>query len=323
MIVRIIAIGAALLTAAAPAAAQNWPARAMTMVVPFAAGGASDAIARVLAAGLQNQLGKPVVIENVGGAGGMIGSSRVAKASPDGYEFVLGNVGTHSQNQSVYRRPAYDAATDFAPVGLIVYQAFPLVARHDFPADNLREFIAYARANQTKLQYGSGGVGGSNHLACVLLNAAIGIDVAHIPYRGGGPAMQDLLAGRIDYACPTLPVAIPQINAKAVKALAILSGARSSSLPELPTAREQGLDVDVSTWYALFLPRATPTDIVHKLNRAMVATLATSAVQQRLEDLGSDLVPEEQQTPEYLQKFVAAEIEKWSHAIKASGVQLE
>ena len=320
----IIVIITALLAGISSAAAQNWPTRPMTLVAPFAAGGSSDAIARILAEGLRAELGQAVLVENVGGAGGMIGSSRVAKAAPDGYEFVLGNVGTHAQNQSIYKRPLYNVVTDFAPVGLVVYQGFALITRKDFPADNLQEFITYSKANQAKLQYGSGGVGSSNHLACLLLNSTIGIEVTHVPYRGAGQVMQDLLAGRIDYQCPSLPLAIPQIKAGVVKALAILGKTRSSSLPDLPTAEEQGLaDFDIPTWYALFLPRATPADIVQKLNRAMAATLQNPLVQKRLMELGSDLVPKDHMTPDYLGKFVAAEVEKWQRAIKASGVQLE
>ena len=167
----------------------------MTMVAPFAAGGSTDAIARIVADGLSIQLHQPVIVENVGGAGGMTGTNRVAKAAPDGYQFVLGNVGTHAQNQTLYKAPLYNAATDFAPVVLMMDQSLVLVARKDFPASNLQEFIAYTKANQSKMQYSSSGAGGSNHLACVLLNAAIGINVTHIPYRGAGQAMQDLLAG--------------------------------------------------------------------------------------------------------------------------------
>src|ERR1700704_2442680 len=197
---------------AGPATAEEWPTRPLTMEAPFAAGGSTDAIARLVADGLSSQLQQTVIVENVGGAGGMTGANRVAKAAPDGYQFVLGNVGTHAQNQSLYKKPLYNALTDFAPVALVTDQSLVLVARKDFPADTLPEFIAYAKANQSKLQYGSAGVGGSNHLACVLLNAAIGIQVTHVPYRSGGQAMQDLLAGRVDYQCPSAPTAMPQID---------------------------------------------------------------------------------------------------------------
>jgi tripartite-type tricarboxylate transporter receptor subunit TctC len=319
-----IAVAAAVLAAAPPAAAQAWPSRPMTMVVPFAAGGASDVIARILAQGLRMELGQSVVVENIGGAGGMVGAGRVAKAAPDGYQMVLGNVGTHAQNQSLYKEPLYHALTDFAPVALVTDQSLVLVVRKDFPADNLQTFMAYAKANQASLRFGSAGVGGSNHLACLLLNSAIGIDVTHIPYRSGAQAMQDTLAGRIDYQCPSAPVALPQIEAKAVRALAILSRSRSPSMPDLPSAHEQGLaDFDVPSWYALFLPAGTPADIVRRLNGATVAALNAPSVQQRLKEIGSDLVAPERMSPEYLGKFVAAEIDRWARVIKASGIQLE
>src|SRR6478735_9304810 len=249
--------------------AQDWPNRPLTMVAPFATGGSTDAIARIVAEGLSAQLHQPVIVENVGGAGGMTGTNRVAKAAPDGYQFVLGNVGTHAQNQTLYKAPLYNAATDFAPVVLMMDQSLVLVARNDFPARNLQEFIAYTKANQSKMQYSSSGAGGSNHLACVLLNAAIGINVTHIPYRGAGQAMQDLLAGRVDYQCPSAPTAMPQITGKTVRAIAILTKNRSPSLPDLPSAHEQGLTgFDIPSWYALFLPKGTPDAIVRKLNAA-------------------------------------------------------
>jgi tripartite-type tricarboxylate transporter receptor subunit TctC len=311
IVVPMIAIATALLAAILPAAAQPWPNRPMTMVVPFAAGGASDVIARILAQGLRTELGQSVVVENVSGAGGMVGSSRVAKAAPDGYQMMLGNVGTHAQNQSLYKKLLYHAATDFAPVALVTDQSLVLVVRKDFPADSLQRFIAYTKANQAKLQYGSAGVGGSNHLACLLLNSAIGIEVTHIPYRSGAQAMQDMIGGRVDYQCPSAPVALPQIEAGTVKALAILSKNRSSGMPDLPSAHEQGLtDFDIPTWYAVFLPGGTPAEVVQRLNRATVAALKTPLAQQRLKEIGSDLVTPERMSPEYLGNFVASELEK-------------
>ena len=319
------AIAVATVVAAATAYsawAQDWPSRPMTMVVPFAAGGSSDAIARIVADGLSSQLHHPVIVENIGGAGGMTGTNRVARAAPDGYQFVLGNVGTHAQNQSLYKKPLYNAVTDFAPVALITDQSLVLVARKDFPADNLKEFIAYTKANQAKLRYSSAGVGGSNHLACVLLNSAIGVDVTHIPYRSGAQAMQDLLAGQVDYQCPSLPTAMPQVAGKTVKAIAILSRNRSPSMPDLPSAHEQGLtDFDIPSWYALFLPKGTPDTIVRKLNAATVAAMDTPSMQERLKQVGSGLVAPERRSPEYLGQFVAAEIRKWEAPIKSSGVQ--
>src|SRR5690348_9818204 len=216
-----IVAGAAL----APAQAQdaNWPTRPITLVVPFSAGGSSDAIGRIIADGIGSSLRQTVVVENVPGTGGMLGGARVARAAPDGYQFVIGNVGTFAQSQWLYKKPLYDPVKDFSPVGLLTDEKLVLVARNDFPADNLQQFIAYARQNQAKLQFSSSGVGGSNHLACMLLNAAIGIEVTHVPYRNVVQGLQDVMAGRMDYDCLSLPLALPQIAAKSVKPIAILS----------------------------------------------------------------------------------------------------
>jgi tripartite-type tricarboxylate transporter receptor subunit TctC len=301
---------------------QTWPARPLTMVAPFAAGGTTDAIARIVAEGLNGQLGQPVIVENTGGAGGMTGANRVAKATPDGYQFLLGSVSTHAQSQSLYKKPLYHAVTDFAPVGLLAEQPVVLVARKDLPADNLPEFISYTKANQAKMQFGSPGAGSSNHLACVLLNAAIGIDVTHVPYRGGAQAMQDLIGGRIDYQCPTGAVAIPQVVGRTVKALAILTKHRSPILPDLASAHEQGLaNFDSQNWYAIFLPSGTPAPIIRKLHDAAVTTLETPSIQKRLKEIGAEPASPERRSSEYLAKFVVDEIERWARPIKESGVQ--
>jgi tripartite-type tricarboxylate transporter receptor subunit TctC len=320
---RALAAVATAIVLAQPVSAQDWPNRSLTMVAPFGPGGSTDAIARIVAEGLGAQLHQSVVVENIGGAGGMTGANRVAKAAPDGYTFVLGNVGTHAQNQTLYKAPLYNAVTDFAPVGLIMDQSLILVTRKDLPPNNLQEFIAFARQNQTNLKFGSGGVGGSNHLACVLLNAALGVNVTHVPYRSAGPAMQDMLAGLIDYQCPSAPTVIPQYASNTIKTLAILSKKRSASLPDLPSAHEQGLtDFDIPSWYALFLPKGTPDPIVRKLNAAAVAAMNTPFMKERLKAIGSDLAGPERQSPEYLAQFVADEIKKWAGPIRASGVQL-
>src|SRR5437870_1294947 len=310
-LIRFVVVALAVLNLG-PALSQDWPTRPVTMVVPFAAGGPADTVARILAPGLSELLGQQVIIENVGGSGGMTGSARVAKAAPDGYQFVLGNVGTHAANQTFYKTPLYNAATDFAPVMLIAQTPLVLLARKDLPANNLKEFIAYAKANQASMQYGSGGAGSASHLACVLLNAAIGINVTHVPYRGAAPAMQDLIAGRIDYQCPDTPIAIPQIQSKMVKAIAILTRDRSPSLPSQASAHEQGLtNFDASNWFASFFPKGTSAAIVDKLHAATLATINTLAVQTRMREIGADLVASERSSPDYLQKFVEAELEKW------------
>ncbi len=315
---------AALLHGVAGAGAQAWPTRPVTMVVPFAPGGSVDVMGRILSARLAEVLGQQVIVENIGGAGGMLGSARVAKATPDGYEFVLGIAGTHAQNQTLYKNPLYNAATDFAPVVLVAEQPTVLVTRNDLPPDTLPQFIAYAKANQAKMQFGSAGAGSANHLACVLLDAAIGVNVTHVPFRGGGPAMQELLGGRIDYMCNIVTNALPQIEAKSVKPIALLATARSPTLPAVASAQEQGLpNFDASTWYAVFLPKGTPAPIVAALHDAIVATMNTPSVQARLKDIGADLVAPERRSSDYLAKFVVSEIARWAGPIKASGVSMD
>src|SRR5262249_15602568 len=246
---------------AGPAAAQSWPTRPLTMVVPFAPAGGTDVLGRIVGRRLSEVLGQQVIIENVDGAGGMVGSARVAKAAPDGSQFLLGSRAA-AITQPLYKNPLYNFAADLAPVVLIADQPTLLVARKDLPADNLQEFIAYAKANQATMQMASAGAGSTGHLHCLLLNAALGIHVNHVPYRGGGPAMQDLIAGRIDYFCTLSATAKQQIEGKLVKAIAILSRDRSSMLPELASAQEQGLDFEASTWFGFFFPRGTPEPII-------------------------------------------------------------
>jgi tripartite-type tricarboxylate transporter receptor subunit TctC len=322
--IRMVAIATALLATTAPVAAQNWPTHRITLVVPFSAGGSSDVIARITADGISNNLHQPVIVENVTGAGGLIGGARVAKAAPDGYEFLIGNVGSIAQSQWLYKQPLYNSVKDFAPVGLLTDESLVLIVRPDFPADNLQQFIAYTKANQDKLHFSSSGAGGSNHLACMLLNSAIGIEVTHVPYRNVVQGMQDVMAGRVDYDCLSLPLALPQIAARSVKPIAVLSKIRSPVLPNLQTANEQGLtDFDTPSWYALFLPAATPPAIVQKLNQATVATLDEPAIQERFKQIGGDVIAPNRRSPEYLAQFLAAEIRRWEGPIKASGVQLE
>ena len=314
-----------LLALALPAAAQEgWPTRPLTMVVPFAAGGPVDLLGRILAQYLGETLGKPVVVENVAGAGGMPGSLKVARAAPDGYMFLLGSIGTHALNQSLYKHPLYDAASDFAPVELIAQVPLVLIARRDFPANDLRQFIDYAKPHQSSLHFGSAGAGTSTHIGCVLLDQVIGIDVTHVPYRGGEAALLDLLAGRIDYMCSILSIAAQPIRAKEVKALAMLSRERSPLLPELATAHEQGLvDFDIRSWNAVFLPKGTPPAIVGRLNAALARVIDEPAVRGKLAELGLDVAPETERSPAYLADFVKHEIDKWAAPIRASGATEE
>ena len=304
--------------------AQTYPARPMTMIIPFAAGGPTDVLGRLMAQIMSEILGQQVVVENVGGAGVMTGSKRVADAAPDGYTFVLGTVGTHAQSQTMYKKPLYHAATDFTPVALIAEVPIVLITRKDLPVNNLQQFISYAKANQTKMQYGSAGAGSATHLGCVLLNYLIGVDITHIPYRGTGPAMQDLQGGRIDYLCEIVSTAKPQIDGGTVKAIAIMTKERSPALPNVPTGLEQGTpNLEAYTWNALFLPKDAPAEVVKKLHDATVEAMKTPSVRERLEALGAVVVPEERATPEYLGQYVKSEIDKWAAPIKASGVTVE
>ena len=310
--------------ALAPAAAQGWPARPLTMVVPFAPGSGSDILGRIIAPRIADNLGAPVVIENVGGAGGMVGAARVMKAAPDGYQLLLATAGTHAVNQTLYKKPLYNAATDFAPVGLLARTPIVLVTRRDLPVDDLPQFIAYAKAHRASMQYGSPGVGSASHLACVLFNAAIGIEVTHVPYRSTGQALQDLLPGRLDYQCVPIAAAVPQVESKTLKAIAIMARTRSPILPTLRTAHEQGLaDFEVDTWYAIFLPKGTPPGIIEKLNVATVVGLNAADVRARLDELGIEVVAPERRSPGYLAEFVVREIAKWAGPIKAAGLSMD
>ena len=259
MLLRLSLLFAAL-TMALPAAAQEWPSRPLTMVVPFAAGGPMDALARILQPTLAEALGQTIVIENQPGGGGMTGSLRVAQAAPDSHLFVLASIGTHAIGYSMHKKPAYHPANDFQPVTFVADAPLLLMTKKDLPPNNLKEFIAYTKANQGKMVYSSGGTGTSSHISCVLLNQIMGVEVAHVPYNGGGPAFADVVAGRIDYICNYVSIGAAAANQGQVKAIAMLAGERTPLLPNLPTANEQGLkDFDVSAWNAILLPKsATP-----------------------------------------------------------------
>ena len=304
------------------AAAESWPIRPLTMVVPFAAGGGTDVLGRIVGRRLSEVLGQQVIIENVGGAGGMVGSARVAKAAPDGYQFVLGSR-ADAINQTLYKTPLYNLATDLAPVVLIADQPTVLVARKDLPAENLQQFIDYARKTQVIMQYGSAGAGSTGHVDCALLNAAMGVNIAHVPYRGGGPAMQDLIAGRIDYFCTLSGTVSSQIEGKLVKPIANLSRERSPMLPALATAQEQGLDFDASTWFGFFVPQHTPSAVIQKLHDATVEAMDTPSVQERLKEVGAMTVAPERRSPASLQQFVASEIEKNAAPLRAAGISMD
>ena len=317
------AVAALWVLGAGPLLAQDWPTRTLTMINPFAAGGPNDVPARLFAQRMGEILGQSVIIENVGGAGGMNGADRVAKAQPDGYTFLLGTVGTQAQNQTLYKKPAYDSTKDFTSVGLFLEAPLVLVVRKDLPVNSMKEFVVYAKANADKMQFASAGTGSAIHLGCALMNSVAGLNITHIPYRGSNPAMQDLASGRVDYLCDIVTTAKPQIDGGTVKAIAVLNDTRSAALPDVPTALEQGFDVKAYTWNAFLLPKGTPEPIVAKLNHAMVETMKTPTVREKLDAVGLRLVSEQRATPAYLDQFVRSEIDKWAVLIKATGISIE
>jgi tripartite-type tricarboxylate transporter receptor subunit TctC len=305
------------------ALAQEFPTHTLTMVNPFAAGGPNDVPGRLFAQRMGEVLGQTVIVENVGGAGGMTGADRVAKAQPDGYTFLQGTVGTQAQNQTLYKKPAYDSVKDFVSVGLFLEAPLVLIVRKDLPVNSMKEFVAYAKANADKMQFASAGTGSAIHLGCALMNSITGLNVTHVPYRGANPAMQDLAAGRVDYLCDIITTAKPQIDGGNVKAIAVLSDKRSAALPNVPTAKEQGFDVDAYTWNAFFLPKGTPQPIADKLNHAMVEAMKTPSIREKLDAVGLNLVSPDRATPAYLDGFVKSEIAKWAVLIKASGISMD
>jgi tripartite-type tricarboxylate transporter receptor subunit TctC len=313
---------AVLPTVIAPAQAQNWPTRPVTMIVPFAAGGPIDTVARIMSPGLNQELGQQMVVEDIGGAGGMTGDSRLARSDPDGYTFGFGNQATHIFSQYIYKKPLYDPFKDFAPIGLVVSNSKVLVVRKDLPVNNLKEFIEYARKNQDKMQYGSAGGGSATQIACVLLNNKIGAPrVTHVPYRGTNLAMQDLVAGRIDYLCDITSTAQPHVQSGQIKAIAVLAKSRSEAMPKVPTALEEGLaDVDSDGWNAFFAPKNTPKPIIDKINAATSKTLDDPAVVKRLSGLGLAVPPKNERSPEFLTQLVKDEMVKWAPVMKAAGV---
>jgi tripartite-type tricarboxylate transporter receptor subunit TctC len=306
------------------ARAQTYPSRPILMVDPFAAGGSFDVIGRILAVRMSEILGQQVIVENTSGAAGIIGVNRVVNAAPDGYTFLFGSIGTHAYNQTIYKKPRYDAIADFTPVALFAEQPMVLTTRKDFPADNLPQFIDYVKKNSAKLQFGSAGTGTTTHLGCALLNAVIGVKVTHVPYRGGGPATNDMIGGQIDYMCLNMGSAGTLAMGKQIKAIATLSRNRSPLMPDLATANEQGLaDFDVVTWNAFFLPKGAPSEVVKKLNDATSQAIDTPAIKSRLHELGVTGVALERRSPEYVAKFVVDEIARWAGPIKANGLQLD
>jgi tripartite-type tricarboxylate transporter receptor subunit TctC len=301
------------------ASAEEYPSHAITMIVPFAAGGPSDVVARIVAESMAKTLKQSIVIENVGGAGGTTGSARVAAANPDGYTLLSGSMGSHVAAPSLYANLKYDSRKDFEPVAMVMNGPAVVVARKTIPATNLKEFIAYIKANRGKVSQGHGGVGASSHMACLLFNTEAGVTANVVAYRGSAPALNDVVAGQIDYVCDSTMGMAEQIKAGTVKAFAITSPQRSPALPQVPTSKEGGLPrYDLSIWSAVFAPKGTPKEIVAKLNDAVSKALDDPSVISRFEALGGTVVARNERTPKYLAETVTRETARWEPILKSA-----
>jgi tripartite-type tricarboxylate transporter receptor subunit TctC len=323
MLRNFVAAAVALMAAAGQAGAQDYPNRPINVVVPYAAGGPVDTVARIAAARMSELLGQQLVVENVGGAGGMTGSTRVAKATPDGYTVLLSGSAVLAQVPQLYSRPLYNPVTDFDHAALFNDSARVLIVRKDFPANNWAEFAAYAKANAGKMQYGSAGMGSGSHTCGILIDMALGVTVTHVPYRGAGPAMQDLIAGRLDFIPEQISTATPQIKGGTVKPIVTFGTERAPGLETVPSAPELGLkSLDCGAWGGFSFPKGTPKAIVERLSKATSDAIDTPAVVERYKGIGVVVPAKNRRSPEYFTKFVQSEIERWSVPIKASGMKI-
>ena len=300
--------------------AQDYPSKPITIIVPFAAGGPSDTVARLTAQTMGNVLKSQMIVENVGGAGGTIGAARLTQAKPDGYTVFIHHIG-HATAPALYRKLGYDSIKDFEPIGLVNDGAMAVVARKDFPAANLKEMIAYLKANKEKINMANAGVGSASHLCGMLFQTALATDFTTVPYKGTGPAMYDLLGGQVDFMCDQTTNNASQIKAGKVKAYAITTAQRVPALPDLPTMSEAGMpDFTVTIWHAMYAPKGTPKPVIDKLSKALQEALKDANLKQRFADLGSEPVAQERATPEALRAHLKAEIDKWGPIIKKAGV---
>jgi tripartite-type tricarboxylate transporter receptor subunit TctC len=313
----------ALVLAAAPwdARAQNYPSRPITVVVPFPAGGPSDVVARIVTEQVGTILGQSMVIENVGGAGGTLGSARVAAAQPDGYTLLAGSMGSHVAAPVLTPNVKYDSERDFEPIGFTAHAPAVVVARKDFPAKDLREFVDYLKKNGDGVKQAHGGIGASSHMACLLFAAKAGVKPTLVAYRGTAPAMNDLVGGHVDFFCEQAVSVAPQISSGTVKAYGVSARERLAILPDVPTAKEAGIDYEMSIWAGIFAPKGTPKDVIDRLARALDQALDDPGVKKRLADLGGSLPTKDERTPAKFDAFVKAEIARWSPILKAANIE--
>ena len=315
------ALAALLLACAAPARAQDFPARQINMIVVFAPGGATDVLARIVAEHMTRSLGRSVVVENVSGAGGTIGGARGAQAAPDGYTLTVGSLGSHSAAPSIYRSIAYDPR-ELQPIGLIAGTPLFFVVRNGHPAQTMQQFLAMARENPGRITNGHAGIGSTNHLACALFQHLTRVELNNIPYRGEGPALNDVVAQTVDSACLLAPAAVPQITAGTMRGLLTGAATRNPNAPNVPSAIEAGVpDYIFQGWNAVFAPRGTPAPVVARLDAALRAAINDPAIRARIEQLGSIPAAPEAQGPEALARLVRSEVERWATVVRAAGIQ--
>jgi tripartite-type tricarboxylate transporter receptor subunit TctC len=320
LMVRNLLLAVTLLLSTEFAVAEVYPSHSITLIVPFAVGGPNDVLARIVTAHMSETLGVPIVIENVTGAGGTIGSERAAVAVPDGYTILSGNLGTHAASYAYYPALKY-RPQDFSAIGMVAATPNFLAVRKNFPAASLQQFIDYAAKNPEKVTAGHAGNGSNGNLVCLLLMSTANIHLQLVPYRGSGPALNDLVAGQIDAMCDSAPTVVPQARAGSIRALAVAQSQRIDRLSDVPTSAEAGLpSFDVTGWNAFFAPRGVPEDVVARLNQALGSALADPDVQQRIATIGADVPPPAQRSREWVDAFVRSEIQKWGPIVRASGV---
>jgi tripartite-type tricarboxylate transporter receptor subunit TctC len=306
------------------ATAQTWPTRPITMIVPFTAGGPTDVIARIVGQHMSRTLGQQIIIENVIGAGGTVGSTRGAQAAPDGYVLTMGQMGTHGAAPAMYPRLKYDPVTDFAPVGMAAGTPILIVARKQFPPNTLKEFLTYVKANTAKVNEAHAGAGSVSFTSCTLLNSQLGLKFTQVAYRGTGPALNDLVSGQVDFMCDQIVNLVEQVKSGNIKAYAIATPQRSPALPNVPTTKEAGLpEYQVTAWNALFAPKGTPPAIVNKVGAALDRALDDANVRKRLLELGAVIPPKSERSPAWLGTFVKAEVARWTPILKAAGAKGE